>query len=75
MYSKGEMNEWNLVNKFWLCGTNPWSPARAFGGPADFRLAHAALDPVTAVFLLHDDLAGRAVHCITVANQLLKEKA
>lgn len=40
----------------------PWAPARALGDPADLGVADSAADPVTAILLLHHDLALRAVH-------------
>lgn len=47
-----------------LCSlkTHPRAPAWALGDPADLRVANSAADPVTAVLLLHHDLALRAVH-------------
>lgn len=40
----------------------PRAPARALGDPADLGVADSAADPVTAILLLHHDLALRAVH-------------
>ena len=48
-------------------------PARTFGGPAHLRLTHAALDPVTAHLLLHNDLALGTLHGLALCEHVLIE--
>lgn len=43
-----------------------WSPASLFGDPADFCLAHQTADPVTAIFLLDDDVTPWTFHGLPI---------
>lgn len=49
-----------------------WSPASLFGDPADFCLAHQTADPITAVFLLNDDVTPWTFHGLPVLQQALE---
>lgn len=43
-----------------------WPPASLFGDPADFRLAHQAAKPVTAVFFLDNDVTAWTFHGFSI---------
>lgn len=56
-----------------LPGSHLGAPAPALGDPADLRVADSAADPVTAVLLLHHDLALRAVHGLALLQHGLEQ--
>ena len=50
------------------------TPTRPFGGPANLRTAHGALNPVAAFALCHEHSAIGTLHRLSRAQHLLQTK-